>query len=122
MIDFFELFGGKISSKKKKKRVKNTFGSRRRNKARLQALAPTMVRSKVAKAAVNAVAKGARTGTGTGTSGFMQWVHSEHGPKTTHFWGPVANWGFVLAVRRYTQEREREEREREERKKQVKTC
>ena len=21
------------------------------------------------------------------------------GPKTTHFWGPVANWGFVLAVR-----------------------
>ena len=19
------------------------------------------------------------------------------GPKTTHFWGPVANWGFVLA-------------------------
>lgn len=20
------------------------------------------------------------------------------GPKTTHFWGPVANWGFVLAV------------------------
>lgn len=23
--------------------------------------------------------------------------HSETGPKTTHFWGPVANWGFVLA-------------------------
>ena len=20
------------------------------------------------------------------------------GPKTTHFWGPVANWGFVLAA------------------------
>ena len=29
---------------------------------------------------------------------FKTWVHSEAGPKTTHFWGPVANWGFVLAV------------------------
>jgi len=26
------------------------------------------------------------------------WAVSEHGPKTTHFWGPVANWGFVVAV------------------------
>jgi len=26
--------------------------------------------------------------------------NSPTGPKTTHFWGPVANWGFVLAVRR----------------------
>lgn len=26
-------------------------------------------------------------------------VNSPTGPKTTHFWGPVANWGFVLAVR-----------------------
>jgi hypothetical protein len=25
------------------------------------------------------------------------WVTSPAGPKTTHFWGPVANWGFVLA-------------------------
>jgi hypothetical protein len=25
------------------------------------------------------------------------WVASPAGPKTTHFWGPVANWGFVLA-------------------------
>ena len=24
---------------------------------------------------------------------------SPTGPRTTHFWGPVANWGFVLAVR-----------------------
>lgn len=23
------------------------------------------------------------------------------GPKTTHFWGPVANWGFVAAVSFY---------------------
>jgi mitochondrial pyruvate carrier 1 len=23
--------------------------------------------------------------------------NSPVGPKTTHFWGPVANWGFVLA-------------------------
>ena len=29
---------------------------------------------------------------------------SETGPKTTHFWGPVANWGFVLAVSRATLE------------------
>ncbi|KAI9917089.1 hypothetical protein PsorP6_018063 [Peronosclerospora sorghi] len=26
-------------------------------------------------------------------------LNSPTGPKTTHFWGPVANWGFVLAVR-----------------------
>ncbi len=25
-------------------------------------------------------------------------VDSPTGLKTTHFWGPVANWGFVLAV------------------------
>ncbi len=25
-------------------------------------------------------------------------LNSPTGPKTTHFWGPVANWGFVLAV------------------------
>eukprot|EP00244_Chara_vulgaris_P011946 TRINITY_DN6095_c0_g1_i1.p2 TRINITY_DN6095_c0_g1~~TRINITY_DN6095_c0_g1_i1.p2 ORF type:complete len:134 (+),score=23.49 TRINITY_DN6095_c0_g1_i1:245-646(+) len=24
-------------------------------------------------------------------------IDSPTGPKTTHFWGPVANWGFVLA-------------------------
>ena len=24
--------------------------------------------------------------------------NSPVGPKTTHFWGPVANWGFVAAV------------------------
>lgn len=24
---------------------------------------------------------------------------SPTGPQTTHFWGPVANWGFVIAVR-----------------------
>ncbi|RRT73463.1 hypothetical protein BHE74_00008728 [Ensete ventricosum] len=23
--------------------------------------------------------------------------NSPVGPKTTHFWGPVANWGFVIA-------------------------
>jgi len=28
----------------------------------------------------------------------MQFINSPTGPKTTHFWGPVANWGFVLAV------------------------
>lgn len=26
-------------------------------------------------------------------------INSPTGPKTTHFWGPVANWGFVIAVR-----------------------
>jgi len=24
-------------------------------------------------------------------------INSPVGPKTTHFWGPVANWGFVLS-------------------------
>ena len=24
-------------------------------------------------------------------------MNSPLGPKTTHFWGPVANWGFVLS-------------------------
>jgi hypothetical protein len=32
-------------------------------------------------------------------SAFARWVNSPTGPKTTHFWGPVANWGFVAAVR-----------------------
>jgi hypothetical protein len=26
------------------------------------------------------------------------WAASPTGPRTTHFWGPVANWGFVIAV------------------------
>ena len=26
-------------------------------------------------------------------------LNSPVGPKTSHFWGPVANWGFVIAVR-----------------------
>ena len=30
-------------------------------------------------------------------SGFAAWVNSPAGPRTTHFWGPVANWGLVLA-------------------------
>nr|CAB3480908.1 unnamed protein product [Digitaria exilis] len=28
----------------------------------------------------------------------LKWFwNSPVGPKTTHFWGPVANWGFVIA-------------------------
>ncbi|KAA3454379.1 mitochondrial pyruvate carrier 1 [Gossypium australe] len=30
-------------------------------------------------------------------SSFRAFLNSPVGPKTTHFWGPVANWGFVLA-------------------------
>jgi len=26
-----------------------------------------------------------------------KFVNSPTGPKTTHFWGPVLNWGFVVA-------------------------
>mmetsp|Transcript_24007 Transcript_24007/g.75575 ORF Transcript_24007/g.75575 Transcript_24007/m.75575 type:complete len:99 (-) Transcript_24007:458-754(-) len=26
------------------------------------------------------------------------WIRSPTGPMTTHFWGPVANWGFVVAA------------------------
>jgi len=44
---------------------------------------------------VKAAAKTIYAG-GTG-SPLMRWIHSETGPKTTHFWGPVANWGFVIA-------------------------
>ncbi|KAK7280564.1 hypothetical protein RJT34_25628 [Clitoria ternatea] len=28
---------------------------------------------------------------------FKAFWNSPVGPKTTHFWGPVANWGFVAA-------------------------
>ncbi|XP_010241887.1 PREDICTED: mitochondrial pyruvate carrier 1-like [Nelumbo nucifera] len=28
---------------------------------------------------------------------FRAFWNSPIGPKTTHFWGPVANWGFVVA-------------------------
>lgn len=31
-------------------------------------------------------------------STFRAFLNSPVGPKTTHFWGPVANWGFVAAV------------------------
>lgn len=31
-------------------------------------------------------------------SAFRAFWNSPVGPKTTHFWGPVANWGFVVAV------------------------
>ena len=30
-------------------------------------------------------------------SRLSQLWNSPVGPKTTHFWGPVANWGFVVA-------------------------
>ncbi|KAG1677635.1 hypothetical protein FOA52_010416 [Chlamydomonas sp. UWO 241] len=30
-------------------------------------------------------------------SGVAAFWNSPTGPKTTHFWGPVANWGFVVA-------------------------
>lgn len=29
---------------------------------------------------------------------FRAFLNSHVGPKTTHFWGPVANFGFVAAV------------------------
>ena len=41
------------------------------------------------------VVKAASTSGGS----LLKWIKSDHGPKSTHFWGPVANWGFVLAVR-----------------------
>jgi len=31
------------------------------------------------------------------TSVLMRFINSPTGPRTTHFWGPVANWGFALA-------------------------
>ena len=47
--------------------------------------------TKVAKVAAKAASGGM-------ASKFLRWVNSEAGPKTTHFWGPIANWGFVVAV------------------------
>ncbi|CCI41107.1 hypothetical protein ABG067_003005 [Albugo candida] len=29
---------------------------------------------------------------------FRRFLNHPTGPRTTHFWGPVANWGFVLAA------------------------
>ncbi|KAL6900851.1 hypothetical protein ACP4OV_005527 [Aristida adscensionis] len=31
------------------------------------------------------------------SSAFKAFLNSPIGPKTTHFWGPVSNWGLVLA-------------------------
>ncbi|GJN16267.1 hypothetical protein PR202_gb03313 [Eleusine coracana subsp. coracana] len=31
------------------------------------------------------------------SSAFKAFLNSPVGPKTTHFWGPVSNWGLVLA-------------------------
>ncbi|XP_043706818.1 mitochondrial pyruvate carrier 1-like [Telopea speciosissima] len=30
-------------------------------------------------------------------SAFRAFWNNPMGPKTTHFWGPIANWGFVIA-------------------------
>ncbi|KHN40700.1 UPF0041 protein YHR162W-like protein [Glycine soja] len=30
-------------------------------------------------------------------SNFQAFLNNPVGPKTTHFWGPIANWGFVAA-------------------------
>ena len=29
---------------------------------------------------------------------FKAFINSPVGPKTTHFWGPAFNWGFVIAA------------------------
>ena len=39
-----------------------------------------------------------RAGGASLASRLRAFVDSPTGLKTTHFWGPVANWGFVLAV------------------------
>ncbi|KAF0852312.1 mitochondrial UPF0041 domain-containing protein 2 (pyruvate transporter) [Andalucia godoyi] len=31
------------------------------------------------------------------SSAFRAFLNSPTGPKTTHFWGPVANWSFFIA-------------------------
>jgi len=46
-------------------------------------------------------ANAAKTGASMFTK-FRTWMKSPTGPKTTHFWGPVANWGFVVAVSEYS--------------------
>ncbi|CAB4267671.1 unnamed protein product [Prunus armeniaca] len=34
---------------------------------------------------------------GCDMASFRAFLNSPVGPKTTHFWGPIANWGFVAA-------------------------
>ncbi|OQS05976.1 hypothetical protein THRCLA_20480 [Thraustotheca clavata] len=34
----------------------------------------------------------------TFASRFAAFLNHPTGPKTTHFWGPIANWGFVAAA------------------------
>ncbi len=55
--------------------------------------------------------------TGRAIMSIRAFINGPTGPKTTHFWGPVANWGFVLAVRatrETTRPRRRETRETRE--------
>ena len=33
-------------------------------------------------------------------NGIMAFINSPVGPKTIHFWAPIANWGLVLAALR----------------------
>jgi hypothetical protein len=46
---------------------------------------------------VVAIMAAARAGPSLGAR-VSAFINSETGPRTTHFWGPVANWGFVIAV------------------------
>jgi len=58
-----------------------------------------------------------RDGTRDRIMSIRAFINGPTGPKTTHFWGPVANWGFVLAVRatrETTRPRRRETRETRE--------
>lgn len=34
---------------------------------------------------------------GSAHMAFVAWLKAPNGPRTTHFWGPVLNWGLVLS-------------------------
>lgn len=58
---------------------------------------PTEGLSRVAPPQSPAPSRPTAAPTSTMSSALMKFINSPTGPKTTHFWGPVANWGFVLA-------------------------
>jgi hypothetical protein len=55
--------------------------------------------SSAASSASSSVASAAaNSGRAQSESALMRFVNSPTGPKTTHFWGPITNWGISIAA------------------------
>lgn len=50
-----------------------------------------------ASAGSSAAGSGSAAGGGVAASAAPSWAYVKNYMMTTHFWGPVANWGFVIA-------------------------